>query len=430
MTSPEVSDRSVVSLCSDLLRINTSNPTHHERYAAEYVVAVLEEVGIPSQCFEGAPNRTSVVARLSGRDPSLPPLLLHAHLDVVPAVADEWSVDPFGGVVKDGYVWGRGAVDMKGMVAVMLAVARAYKKSGRQPHRDVILAFFADEEAGGELGAGHVIATRPDLFAGCQDAIGEVGGFSHTFSPHQRGYFVSCAEKGVLWARLLAVGRASHGSMLNEDNAVVALCEAVNRIAGHRFADEQSSVVRMFFEKVGDLLGMSGEPVESVLEKLGPIARMVGASMRDTVNPTTLSGGDKVNVVPSSASATLDGRFLPGHETDFVETLRQLAGDKVRLDTIYTGPSVSSPWGVPIVEAMEVALRREDPSASILPYMGTAFTDAKWISKLGIRCYGFFPLLLPDDLDFTALFHGVDERVPTSSLEFSMAVIGNLLDEF
>jgi acetylornithine deacetylase/succinyl-diaminopimelate desuccinylase-like protein len=420
----------VVALCRDLLKINTSNPTQGERVAAEYVAAALAEVGIESEWFEPAPQRTSIVARLPGRDPSLPPLLLHAHLDVVPAIPEDWSVDPFSGVIKDGYVWGRGAVDMKGMVAAMVAVARSFRRDGARPRRDIVLAFFADEEAGGELGAGYVTRTRPDLFAGCEDAIGEVGGFSHRISADQRCYLVSNAEKGVLWARLQAGGRAGHGSMINDDNAVGAICEAVARVADHHFASEPTATVTMFLEKMADLLGLAGEPAEVLLDKLGPLARMIQASMQDTLNPTSVDGGYKVNVIPGKASATVDGRFLPGHESGFGQALAELAGDKVQVETIFSGAAVESPWDVPLIDAIQRALQREDNTATVLPYMGTAFTDAKWISKLGIRCYGFCPLLLPDDLDVTALFHGVDERVPVSALQFSVAVLRNLLEEY
>jgi acetylornithine deacetylase/succinyl-diaminopimelate desuccinylase-like protein len=201
-------------------------------------------------------------------------------------------------------------------------------------------------------------------------------------------------------------------------------------MANHRFTEEPTPTVMMFLERVADILHLPIEPIDVLLDKLGPIARMVRASMRDTINPTTFNAGYKVNVVPSAATATIDGRFLPGHDEVFAQVLKDLAGEKVQIETIFSGAAVESPWDVPLVAAIEEALRREDPSATVVPYMGTAFTDAKWLSQLGIRCYGFCPLLLPDDLDFTALFHGVDERVPVSALEFSVDVLGHLLDEY
>lgn len=420
----------VVRLCSDLIQINTSNPSHAERPAAEYVADALADAGVAVEWFEPDPGRASVVARVPGREKALPPLLVHCHLDVVPAVAEHWSVDPFAGVVKDGYVWGRGAVDMKGMVAAILATVRSFGRAGRRPRRDVVLAFFADEEAGGEAGAGYVTAERPDLFTGCDDAIGEVGGFSRTLTPGRRHYFVSTAEKGVLWAKIRAVGQAGHGSMINEDNAVAAICEAVARLVDYEFKDELTPTTGQFLEQAAAALGVPAEPVDAVLDKLGPMSRMVRASLRDTVNPTCLSAGYKVNVVPSSAEAAIDGRFLPGHGEVFRQLLADLAGPRVALEEIFHGAAVESPWDVPLVDAMQRSLRCKDPTAELLPYMGTAFTDAKWLSRLGIRCYGFCPMLLPDDLDFTALFHGVDERVPVAALEFSVGVLEQLLDGF
>lgn len=426
----EVLNTEVIELCRDLLRMDTSDPAIGEKAAATYVAAALREVGIESQWFEPASGRVSLVARLPGREPGLAPLLVHAHLDVVPAVAQDWSVDPFGGILRDGYLWGRGAVDMKGMVAAIVAAIRSLCRDAVQPRRDIVLAFFADEESGGELGAGYVTRTRPDLFAGCEDAIGEVGGFSQRISDQQRAYLISTGEKGVLWARLRADGQAGHGSMINDSNPVTAICEAVARIAGHRFIEEPTAAVSMFLDGIADLLDLAGEPVEVLLSKLGPLSRLIQASLRDTLNPTSIEGGYKVNVIPGEASATIDGRFLPGHEADFRRALAVLAGDRVQVETIFSGAALESPWDVGLVAAIEHALQREDSTATVLPYLGTAFTDAKWISKLGIRCYGFCPLQLPDDLDFTALFHGVDERVPVSALQFSVAVLRNLLEEY
>jgi len=431
-TSAVKSDESVevVRLCSDLIRINTSNPTHPERPAADYVTEALADVGLDSRRFEASKGRTSVVAKLPGRDSSLPPLLVHAHLDVVPAAEEEWAEDPFGGAIKDGYVWGRGAVDMKDMVATMLATVRAMRRAGLQPRRDIILAFFADEEAGGRFGAGHVVTEHPEVFAGCREAIGEVGGFSYRAGPGRTCYLVSSAEKGAFWARLSSSGQAGHGSMINDRNAVSWLCRAVARIADHRFDEDVTPTMGAFLASVAGALGRDVEPVDTLLEQLGPLSRMVQAGMRDTANPTSLSGGYKVNVVPSHAEASVDGRFLPGHDEGFIKAIRELAGPKVDVETVYLGAALEFPWDAPVITAIGDALRLEDPSAIVVPFLGTAFTDAKWLAKLGIRCYGFCPLQLPDDLDFTALFHGVDERVPISALEFSVAVLNNLLRDY
>lgn len=419
----------VVGLCSDLISINTSNPTHPEAEAAAYVAAALAECGVGCEWIEPAPGRVSLVARLQGQDPSLAPLLLHAHLDTVPAVSADWSQDPFAGTVADGYVWGRGAIDMKGMVAAMIAVASAFEHNRRRPRRDVILAFFADEEAGGRLGSAHVVATRPDLFAGCEVAIGEVGGFSRSIGS-RRAYLVATAEKGVLWARLSAIGTPGHASMLNDDNSIAVLSEALTRISRHEFAEDVTAATGLWLECMAAMLDLDEEDREAILDTLGPEARMLGAGLRDTLSPTTVDAGYKVNVVPREAVATVDGRFLPGHAESLAKTLTELAGDRVVVEPIFQGDALESPWNDPLVVAIQASLSSKDPDAVAVPYMSTAFTDAKWLSQLGIRCYGFCPMRLPDDLDFTALFHGTDERVPVASLQFCVEVLTHLLETF
>jgi acetylornithine deacetylase/succinyl-diaminopimelate desuccinylase-like protein len=420
----------VVQMCSDLIAINTSNPTHPEAPAADYVSAVLSGCGIESERFEAAPGRVSVVGRVQGVDPTLPPLLVHCHLDVVPAVASDWSVDPFSGLVEDGYVWGRGAVDMKGMVAAVLSVVTAYHDAGRKPRRDLVLAFFADEEGGGEYGAGFVTQQHAEAFAGCEEAIGEVGGFSHRLSDTCRFYLVSTAEKGVYWARLRASGNAGHGSMLNESNAVSILATAVARVAKHEFRYGSNSSVERFLDEARSALGTPEASADQILDRIGPLARMIRATLQDTANPTTLSAGYKTNVIPSIAEATVDCRFLPGHQEQCQADLREVAGDEIAIETEFLADAVEVPWNVPLLDSMQAALRRFDPAARVVPYMSSAFTDAKWLTKLGIRCYGFCPLLLPDDLDFSALFHAVDERVPVKSLEFAVKVLDRFFETY
>src|ERR1700761_1916986 len=232
---PVTAQDEVVDLLQDLIRFNTSNPTYPERPAAEWVATKLDEVGIASTIYESEPGRASTVARIEGQDSSRAPLLIHGHLDVVPADASEWSVDPFAGEVSDGYVWGRGAIDMKDMDAMTLAVVRDWARTGRVPPRDIVLAFVADEEAGGVKGAHWLVDNHPDLFADCSEAISEVGGFSVTLRPDLRMYLIQTAEKGLGWLRLRANGKPGHGSMIHEDNAVTVLADAVSRIGNYKF---------------------------------------------------------------------------------------------------------------------------------------------------------------------------------------------------
>lgn len=420
----------VIDLTQQLLRIDTSNPGRAEKPAAELVADHLATLGVAVQWFEPEPGRTSIVGRVEGEHRDLPALLLHAHLDVVPAVENDWERDPFGGELIDGYLWGRGAVDMKGTVAITLATLTAMHRRGQRPHRDLVVAFFADEETGGQLGAGHVTRERPGLFADCAEAIGEVGGFSHTLSDQHRAYLVSTAEKGVWWSRVVADGRAGHASMINPDNPVTHLVTALARVVGYSGHDIPTAASAAMLERLRSVLVLPEATAEELITRLGPLGRMLRAGLHNTVNPTQLQAGYKANVVPATAQATIDGRFLPGSEDLFCHEIARLAGGQVRLEEIYRGAAVEARLDSVLLGAIGCALRTEDDTAFVLPYMGTAFTDAKWLAPLGIECYGFTPMLLPDELDFTALFHGVDERIPTSALEFGVRVFDRLLSSY
>ena len=250
----------VADLLVELIRFNTSNPTHPERPAAEWVAEKLDEVGIESQILEAAPGRASTIARIAGADSSRPPLLVHGHLDVVPADASEWSVDPFAGEVKDGYVWGRGAIDMKDMDAMVLSLVRHWARTGEQPPRDIVLAFVSDEEAGGRQGAHYLVDNHPDLFADCTEAISEVGGYSISLNEQARVYTVQTAEKGINWLRLRAKGRPGHGSFVHDDNAVTRLAEAVSRIGAYEWPIVITDTVRALVKGLAEVLQQDLDP--------------------------------------------------------------------------------------------------------------------------------------------------------------------------
>jgi acetylornithine deacetylase/succinyl-diaminopimelate desuccinylase-like protein len=429
----------VIDICRDLLRIDTTNTgdtttSKGERHAAEYVAAKLSEVGLDPTLVESAPGRTSVVARFAGADPQRGALLLHGHTDVVPADASEWSVDPFAGEIKadgngDEYLWGRGAIDMKDFDAMLLAVVRDWRQRGVTPPRDLVLAFTADEEAGGEYGAHYVVDNRPDLFEGCTEAVGEVGGFSVSVTSDLRLYLIQTAEKGIDWLRMQAKGRPGHGSMLADDNAVTALAEAVARVGRHRFPIQITPAVRDFLSEISDVLGidLNTDDPELAIAKLGPIANLVGATLRDTANPTGLTAGYKHNVIPGTASATVDCRTLPGRSEAFLVELRDLVGPDIEMTYVQHHPAVETTFDGPLVDAMAAALRAEDSGARPVPYMLSGGTDAKAFMKLGMRCFGFSPLRLPADLNFASLFHGVDERVPLEGLKFGVRVLDRFL---
>ena len=420
----------VVAICSDLIAIDTSNygdePGPGERKAAEHVAQLLDEVGIEAEVLESEPGRTSLVARWGGDQGE--PVLLHGHLDVVPAEADDWAVHPFSGEVRDGLVWGRGAVDMKDFDAMLLSSVRARARAGAVPSRPVVLCFTADEEAGGAKGAGHIVRQHRDLVADCTVAVGEVGGFSTTVRG-RRVYLVEAAERGMAWVRLTARGNAGHGSMRHPDNAVTRLAAAVARIGQHEWPVRLTPNMEVLLATVADLAGTEATPAnaEALIDEFGSAARMIGAVLRNSANPTMLEAGYKVNVVPGSATARVDGRFLPGYEDEFWATLATLAGPDVELTRDVHLGGFETSYDGDVADAMTAALRAEDPDAIVAPYLLSAGTDAKYWESVGMRCFGFTPLRLPEDLDFTALFHGVDERVPVDSLEFGARVFDRFL---
>jgi len=420
----------VVELCSELIRFDTSNPTSSERAAAEWVTGKLDEVGVASRLYESEPGRASVVARIEGTDRSRPALLLHGHLDVVPADSAEWSVHPFSGEERDGFIWGRGAIDMKDMDAMLLSLVRQWARTGEQPPRDVVVAFVADEEAGGVKGARFLVDNHPEEFEGCTEAVSEVGGFSVTLRDGVRMYPIQTAEKGMAWLRLIARGRPGHGSMRHEDNAVTRLAEAVARIGRYDFPVVMTKTVRQFLEALAEQLGVDidvdaadRDEVEALIGRLGGLARMVGATLSNTANPTMLEAGYKSNVIPGSGSAVIDGRFLPGQEEEFERQIDELIGSGVVREWVHRDQAVETDFDGPLVEAMAAALRAEDGAALPVPYTMSGGTDAKSFERLGMRCFGFSPLLLPADLDFASMFHGIDERVPTDALEFGVRVL-------
>jgi len=430
-------DAEVVDLCRDLVRMDTSNYGDDsgpgERKAAEHVAALLDEVGIESRLYESEPGRTSLVAHWGpAEDPTgQGALLLHGHLDVVPAAAEDWQVDPFAGEIQDGYLWGRGTVDMKDFDAMLLAVVRHRQRTGRVPDRRIVLCFTADEEAGGHLGAEVLMRQHRDELEGCTEAVGEVGGFSTTVRG-RRLYLVEAAEKGMAWLKLTARGTAGHGSMINPDNAVARLSAAVARIGAYEWPVRLTPTMEILLATVGDLAGTEVTPdnAPELVQEFGGAARMLGAVISNTLQPTMLQAGYKVNVVPTEASAYVDGRFLPGHEAEFRDTLEELVGEGITIDAL----SWQQPWETPydgaLVASMERSILAEDPEGIVAPYLMSGGTDAKHFRDLpGLRSYGFAPLRLPDDLDFTALFHGVDERVPTDGLEFGARVLDRFLDD-
>lgn len=427
----------VVTFTSDLIRMDTTNHgggRGTERAAAEYVAEQLAGVGIEPTLLEKAPGRTNVVARIPGTDPGADALLVHGHLDVVPADPAEWSVHPFSGEVRDGVVWGRGAIDMKNMDAMVLSVVRAWARAGVRPARDIVLAFTADEEDSAEFGADFLTASHAGLFEGCTEGISESGAFTFHAGDGLRLYPVAAGERGTAWLRLTAKGRAGHGSKVNSANAVTRLAAAVNRIGEHRWPLRLTPTVRAAIAELAAVRGLEppelDDPafdVDALLARLGPEAALVEPTVRNSANPTVLEAGYKVNVIPGSATARVDGRMLPGGEDEFHATLDSLTGPDVEWEFQHREVPLQAPVDSPLYGVMREALQHFDPEAHVVPYCMSGGTDAKQFSRLGIAGYGFSPLRLPPGFDYQALFHGVDERVPVDALHFGVHVLDRAL---
>ncbi|MEU8940154.1 M20/M25/M40 family metallo-hydrolase [Streptomyces goshikiensis] len=425
-----------VEFTSGLIRIDTTNRGGgdcRERPAAEYVAERLAGAGLEPVLLERTPGRTNVVARIEGTDPAAEALLVHGHLDVVPADASEWSVHPFSGEVRDGVVWGRGAVDMKNMDAMVLAVVRAWARRGVRPRRDVVIAYTADEEDSAVDGSGFLADRHPHLFEGCTEGLGESGAFTLHTAPGQALYPIAAGERGTAWLKLTARGTVGHGSKPNRANAVTRLAAAVSRIGAYEWPVRLTGTVAACITELAAQQGLSVDPrardfdLDGLLDKLGPAAALAEATLRNSANPTMLSAGYKLNVIPGEATAYVDGRMLPGGEAEFIATLDELTGPDVRWEFHHREVALEAPVDGRTYAVLRESVERFDPGARVVPFCMAGGTDAKQFSRLGITGYGFSPLRLPPGFDYWSLFHGVDERVPVDALHFGVRVLDHAL---
>ena len=425
-------ENDTISLCQQMIRIPSVNHGEgrgDEKAMAEFIASKLKEVGIDSELIETAPNRVNVVAKVAGSDTQRPGLIIHGHIDVVPVNADDWSVDPFSGEIKDGFIWGRGAVDMKNIDAMILASVRMWKKIGYAPPRNILLVFFADEEASGTFGSRWLVKHRPEIFDGYSEAVSEVGGFSVTITGDHRLYLVEAAQKGIQWLKLTAKGTAGHGSFINPDNAITKVSDAVARIGNYEWPQLETKTGAVLFKKIAELTGDPYDPtnVKPLLKHLGPAVKMIGATIQNTANPTMLEAGYKANVIPQTATAVVDGRFLPGMEEEMQQTIREIIGPDIQIDLLARDIALEFDFEGPLVDAMVAAIKKEDPDGIPVPYLMSGGTDNKALADLGITGYGFSPLRIPPEMDFFALFHGVDERVTIDGLKFGVRTLNDFL---
>lgn len=420
----------VARIARDLIRFDTTNygegNAKGEREAAEYVGAYLESLGLQPEYYEPVPRRTNVAVRIPGRDRAKPALVLHGHLDVVPAVAADWSVAPFAGVVQDGMLWGRGAVDMKNMDAMILTAVADILRAGEQPARDIIVAFFADEENGGVEGSQLVVRDKPEWFAGATEAISEVGGYSIAVG-ERRAYLLQVGEKSLVWLRLHATGIAGHGSRHHPENAVTRLAEAVAKLGRTTWPLELTATTRELVDAFARLTGGDASDPDALADATGAASAFLRSTFRTTANPTGLTAGYKHNVIPDAATAAIDIRTLPGQEDLVIAEIQRIVGDDIRIEVAHRDIGLEVPFAGSLVDAMVASLGRHDPGVPVVPYLLGAGTDNKALAELGIAGFGFAPLQLPADMDFTGMFHGVDERVPIDALRFGQRVLTDLL---
>ncbi|AYG03963.1 M20/M25/M40 family metallo-hydrolase [Gryllotalpicola protaetiae] len=436
MTEPSLLEREALQFAQELIRIESVNPGvalpagDGEARTIEYIRERLADAGYEPLVGESVPGRANLVLRIPGSDPARGALLAHAHVDVVAAQGEDWTHPPFGGAIADGFLWGRGALDLKNYAAVLVAIARHFAREGVVPRRELILAFFSDEESGGVHGVRWVRREHPEWLAGATEALGEVGGFSVTLGD-KRAYLVATAEKGVGWVRLRARGDAGHASRPSADNAVTRIAAALARLGEHRFPATHTPALDGFLAAASRLIGVELTPdnLEEHLDELGVAGPIVQFGLRHTVTPTVVAGGYKSNVIPGEASAELDTRSLPGPDAELKAVVQELAGPDVELTLGSWVPPLESPTDSPLLDILQAAIAAEDPDGVVVPYLLPASTDNKHLASLGIAGYGFVPLRTPPDFDAYGLLHAADERIPLESLFFSARVTERILRE-
>jgi len=425
-------------LLQRLIRFDTTNPPGHERECVAYVRALLSEAGLQTTLVAQDPARPNLVARLSGQGQA-PPLLLQGHVDVVPAEGQRWLHPPFEGTLVDGYLWGRGALDMKGGVAVMLAALLRARAEGLVPAGDVLLAVLSDEEASSVNGARYLVENHPDLFQGVRYAIGELGGFS-LYVAGKRFYPIMVAEKALCRVRMILRGSGGHGAFFVRGSAMAKLGQVLQRLERQPLPIHVTPVARDTFEAMAAALPPPADSAiaqlldpataGAALERLGPERRVFEPMLRNLVNPTLVRGGTRINVIPSEIVLEMDGRLLPGFgPADLEAELRRVVGPSVEIELTPGEPASAVP-DMGLFDTLAAILRDADPAGVPVPYLFPAVTDGRFFARLGIQTYGFLPMKLPEGFDFLETIHAADERIPVEALEFGAEAMYRLLQCF
>ncbi len=427
-----------VELLQRLIQFDTTNPPGNEAACIGFINSLLTEAGFETKILARTPERPNLVARLHGHG-TAPPLLLYGHTDVVTTAHQTWQYPPFEGKVADGFVWGRGALDMKGGIAMMVAAFLRAKVENLNVPGDVVLTVVCDEEAGGDYGAKYLVENHADLFKGIQFAIGEFGGFTF-YLGKQRFYPIMISEKQICWMKATVRGQGGHGAMTTHGQAMAKLARMIQQLDGHRLPMHVTPAARLM---VGVLAAASPMPTSLVLRQLlnpvltDRVLNVLGAKgqvffplFHNTANPTVILTGDKINVVPSEITVGLDGRLLPGYKPDdMVAELRQIIGSEVELEVVRYDPCPPEP-NMGLFKLLASILRESDPKGTPIPYLMSGVTDARFFSRLGIQTYGFLPMVLPADFNFIQTIHAANERIPVEALNFGTEAIYKVLQRF
>jgi len=425
-------------LLQKLIQFNTTNPPGNEAGCIQFIDEILKDEGIETTIAAQTPERPNLIARLAGQS-NTAPLLLYGHVDVVTTDKQNWQYPPFGGKLVDGFIWGRGALDMKGGVAMMVAAFLRAKSEGAKLPGDVILTIVSDEEAGGDLGARYLVDNHPHFFENVQYAIGEFGGFSMDIG-NKRFYPIMVAEKHPCWMKAIVRGPGGHGSLPVRDGSMAKLAQILQSLNKKRLPVHITPVARLMFTKIASAIGgISGLMIKqltnppltnTILNLLGERGRTFDPLLHNTVSATILHGSDKINVIPSEVTVELDGRLLPGYRPEDMYTeLRKIIGSDVEFEVIRYDEGPGEP-DMGLFDMLSAILVEDDPGCIPVPLLLSGCTDGRFFSRLGIQTYGFLPMALPKGFNFTKTIHSVDERVPAESIDFGTNAIYKLMQRY
>lgn len=426
-------------LLAQLIRFDTTNPPGNERECIQFIESLVRTAGLEARTIAKDPQRPNLIARMPGRG-AAPPLLLQGHVDVVTTESQQWSWHPFAGEIEDGWVHGRGALDMKGGLTMMLAALLRARATDVQPPGDLIFCALCDEEAMSAFGARFLVETHPELFESVRFALGEFGGAS-TETAGRRFYPIQVAEKEVCTVRVTVHGPAGHGSVPLHNGAMARLGQMLRTLDRKRLPVHVTPAARSWIEAVAESLAppasfmiralLRPRITDLVLDRLGTPGRVLDAAMHNTVNATVVRGGSKFNVIPGQVSIDLDGRLLPGQAPEqLIAELRALLGEDVELEVLVSEPPGPAAPDMGLFSVLASVLRDADPDGTPTPMLMPGVTDGRFFARLGIQSYGFTPMRLPSDFDFPSTIHAADERIPVEAVEFGTACMLRVLERF